>query len=68
MVGWESAAGLEKLGLSAKDYGKLVGVSGLSIYNWESEKTRPRDSQLAKIVAVRGMGKREALKRLEQMG
>ena len=67
-----SAKGLathrEKMGLSAKDYGKLVGVSQLTIYNWESEKNRPRDEQLAKIVAVRGMGKGEALKRLEQMG
>ena len=67
-----SAKGLathrSKLGLSAKDYGKLIGVSPLTIYNWEKEETRPRDEQLAKIVAVRGMGKREALKRLEQMG
>ena len=26
-----------RLGLSAADYGKLVGVSGLTIYNWEHE-------------------------------
>ena len=31
-----------KLGLSAKDYGKLVGVSGLTIYNWEARKSKPR--------------------------
>jgi DNA-binding transcriptional regulator YiaG len=31
-----------RLGLSAADYGKLVGVSGLTIYNWEQEKARPR--------------------------
>ncbi len=55
----------EKLGLSAADYGKLVGVSGLTIYHWESGKARPRDQFLPKLAAVRGLGKREALKRLE---
>jgi DNA-binding transcriptional regulator YiaG len=53
-----------RLGLSAKDYGKLMGVSGLTIYHWEAGKSKPRRSQLAKIVAVRGIGKREALRRL----
>jgi DNA-binding transcriptional regulator YiaG len=53
-----------RLGLSAKDYGKLLGVSGLTVYNWESGKSRPRRSQLPRIVAVRGIGKREALQRL----
>jgi DNA-binding transcriptional regulator YiaG len=54
-----------RLGLSAADYAKLVGVSSLTIYNWEQGKTRPRQEQLASLVAVRGIGKREALKRLE---
>jgi len=55
----------EKIGISAEDYGKLVGVSGLTIYNWEKEKSKPRKSQLPKIAAVRGIGRREALRRLE---
>ncbi len=54
-----------RLGLSAADYGKLIGVSGLTIYNWEQGKTRPRQSQLAALVAARGIGKREALARLQ---
>ena len=57
-----------KLGLSAKDYGRLVGVAGLTIYHWEGGKARPRRAQLAKLAAVRGLGKREALKRLELLG
>jgi len=57
-----------KLGLSAKDYGQLVGVAGLTIYQWEGGKSRPRSAQLAKLAAVRGLGKREALKRLELLG
>jgi DNA-binding transcriptional regulator YiaG len=56
-----------KLGISAADYAKLVGVSGLTIYNWESGKSKPREKQIAKWAVVRGLGKREALKRLEMV-
>ena len=56
-----------RLGLSAADYGKLVGVSGLTIYKWEQEKARPRKAQLAALVAVRGIGKREALMKLAEL-
>jgi ribosome-binding protein aMBF1 (putative translation factor) len=55
-----------RLGLSAEDYGKLVGVSALTVYSWESGKARPRKAQFAALVAVRGIGKREALGRLER--
>jgi len=53
-----------KLGLSAKDYGRLVGVSGLTIYHWEQGKSRPRTAQLARLVAARNIGRREAHARL----
>jgi DNA-binding transcriptional regulator YiaG len=56
-----------KLGLSARDYGRLVGVSGLSIYHWEGGKSRPRREQLPKLAAVRKLGKREAHQRLEML-
>ena len=66
-----SAKGLKasrvRLGLSADNYGKLVGVSGLSIYNWEQGKARPRESSVAALMAIRGIGKREAAKRLEAL-
>lgn len=57
----------EKLELSAADYAALVGISPLTIYNWEKGKTRPRAQQLEAWGAIRGLGKREAWKRLEQM-
>jgi DNA-binding transcriptional regulator YiaG len=57
-----------RLGLSAKDFGRLVGVSALTIYSWESGKSRPRKKQLAGLAAVRRLGKREARKRLEMLG
>ena len=55
----------KKTGLSAADYAKLVGVSGLTIYNWELGKSRPRKEPLASLVALRGIGKREARAKLE---
>ncbi len=55
----------KRLGVSAKDYGRLVGVSSLTIYNWEGGKSKPREKQLAAWAAVRGMGKRDAMRRLE---
>ncbi len=58
----------KRLGLSARDYGLLVGVSAQTIYGWESGKSRPRATALAGWAALRGIGKREALRRLELLG
>jgi len=43
-------------------------TSGQSIYNWERATATPRSSQLDALAALRRMGKREALARLEQLG
>ena len=56
-----------RLGLSAADFGLLVGASGQSIYNWERGKAVPRASQQAALAAIRAIGKREAAKRLADM-
>jgi DNA-binding XRE family transcriptional regulator len=56
-----------RLGLSAVDYARLVGVSPQSIYNWEQGHTSPRPAQVAIIAQLRSLGKREAQARLEQM-
>jgi DNA-binding transcriptional regulator YiaG len=57
----------ERLGLSADDIGLLLGVSAQSVYNWEHGKTTPRSTQLPVIAAIRGIGKKQALARLEQV-
>ena len=57
-----------RLGLSAADYGSLVGVSAQSIYNWEQGHASPRPAQLKVIAALRGLGKRDARERLKQLG
>ena len=67
-----SAKGLKSLrartGLSAADFGRLAGVSGQSIYGWEAGKTTPGPKQRAALASLRGLGKREAMRRLEAMG
>ncbi len=57
-----------RLKLSAEEYGKLIGVSAQTVYHWEQGKSRPRRQQLAALVAIRSIGRREALKRLAEMG
>jgi DNA-binding transcriptional regulator YiaG len=63
-----SAKGLAKhrakLGISAADYARLVGVSPLTIYAWEKGRSRPRQAQLEALGAVRGLGVREVLERI----
>jgi len=56
-----------RFGLSAADFGQLIGASGQSVYNWEAGKAVPRANQQAALAAVRGLGKREAAKRLEAL-
>ncbi|MBI2726340.1 MAG: helix-turn-helix domain-containing protein [Polaromonas sp.] len=58
------AALRKKLGLSAADFGKLLGVSGASVYLWEDGKTRPREKNMPAISRLRGMGKKAALQLL----
>jgi DNA-binding XRE family transcriptional regulator len=57
----------QRLGLSAADAGALVGVSGQTIYNWESGTTQPRTEQKVAIAALRQLGKKDAAVRLEQL-
>ena len=57
----------QRLGLSAEDFAKLVGVSGLTIYNWEHDKARPKKDRLGGLFALRHVGKRESLKKLEML-
>lgn len=56
-----------RLGVSAKDFGLLVGATEQAVYNWETRKSVPRAAQVEKIAALRGIGKREARARLESL-
>ena len=54
-----------RLGLSAAALARVLGVSALSVYKWESGKTRPRAKQIEAIAGLRSMGKRDVAQRLE---
>ena len=66
-----SAKGLashrQRLGLSGAEFARLAGVSTQSLYNWEQGKSRPREEQMRAVIALRGLTKKEAVARLEQM-
>ena len=53
-----------RLGISANDLARLIGVSQQSIYNWETKKAVPRAEQLHALASVRRLGKREVQARL----
>ncbi len=57
----------KRLGLSAAEYAKLVGVTSQAIYQWEREAAHPRKKQITALAALRGIGKKEALSRLQQL-
>lgn len=66
-----SAKGLKaqraRLGISAGALARLMGVTTQSIYNWENEVSRPRASQLERLVALRKVGKKDVARLLESL-
>lgn len=56
-----------RLGVSAEDFGLLVGVSGQSIYNWETGKARPLAKHLPALASLRALGKKAAASQLESL-
>lgn len=54
------AAQRRRLGLSAEACGRLFGVSGQSVYLWESGRARPRAKHMPAIAAMRKLGKKRA--------
>lgn len=50
----------KRLGFSAADLSRMLGVSEQSVYNWEAKKSVPRHRQIEAIAGLRGLGKRAA--------
>ena len=61
------AAHRTKLGLSAADYGRLVGMSGATIYLWERGESRPRPEQVQQLGLLKAMNRSVILKQLAQV-
>ncbi len=56
-----------KLDLTRAEMATLIGASANSIFLWENGKATPRAAAKAKIIALRGLGKREIKKLLAGM-
>ncbi|MFA6119827.1 MAG: helix-turn-helix transcriptional regulator [Sideroxydans sp.] len=56
-----------RLGLTADVLAGLLGVSSVTIYGWEAGKSKPREAQLVKIVALREMGKKDVAAILQRL-
>jgi DNA-binding transcriptional regulator YiaG len=59
------ASNRKRLGLSAADFGRLIGATAQSVYAWEQGKSKPQAKNLAAIAALRGIGKRDVEARLQ---
>ena len=58
-----------RLALTQVEFGRLMGVSGQAVLNWERKgsRVRMRSANLAALAGIQTMGKREARRRLEEM-
>jgi len=58
-----------KLGLTQAEFGILAGVTGQSVYHWEAsdERVGVRSATKANLVAMKKMGKKQALARLGEL-
>ena len=71
--GWISGKGIKslrrKLKLSQKEFGALTGVTSGSVTLWESKSgmLKLRDATKKAVMAIRGIGKAEARKRLDAL-
>ena len=59
-----------RLALTQVEFGRLMGVSGQAVLNWERKgsRVRMRSANLAALAGIQKMGKRESRRRLEEMG
>ena len=60
------AAHRQRTGLSATDYGALVGVSAQSIYHYEQGKARPQPDTVRKLSRLKELSKLQLLELLSQ--
>lgn len=51
----------KRMGLTQAQWAKVVGVSSLTIYNWETAGVQPQGSKIASIRNAMTLGKRRAL-------
>jgi DNA-binding transcriptional regulator YiaG len=58
----------KRLALSASQVGRMFGVSGQTIYLWETGQARPRAKHLPAVAALRSLGRKQAAAVLASLG
>ena len=56
----------KRLGISAADFGKLIGVTAHTVYAWEHGRVKPGRTKLAGLADIRKLGKTAVKERLAQ--
>jgi DNA-binding transcriptional regulator YiaG len=56
-----------RLGLSQAALGRLVGVTGAAVVEWERGRAKPSGERRKAVVALRGLGRREVKRLLDRM-
>lgn len=57
----------KRLGLSGEDYGRLCGVSRITIWSWEKGRSRPQSAPLRRWGKVRQLSRKKAYALLDAM-
>ncbi|WP_264294005.1 helix-turn-helix domain-containing protein [Diaphorobacter aerolatus] len=52
--------------MTQKEMARLLGVSPLSVYKWETGQVTPREAQLVRVREVLQMGVREARRQIAE--
>ena len=58
-----------RLGLTAEEFGKLLGVTSQAVYNWKkgTKALKLRMPTRHALMSLRGIGRREAQRRLAEL-
>ena len=56
-----------RLGLSQVALGRLVGVTGTAVVEWERGRAKPSGERRKAVVALRGLGRRDVKRLLDRM-
>lgn len=56
-----------RVGLSQGELGQICGVSSGAVSHWEAQRSHPKGEALAVLVGLRRLGKKDVMRRLEQL-
>ncbi len=57
----------KRLGMSGRQFARLVGANRHTVSSWEAGKSKPQGENRVKLIALRGIGKAKAKELLERI-